>query len=431
MPPSPSLSSSSTRPNFTFPTLESISNTEFTFRSLPRPEAPLSFLPGSSPSPLWKRRRAIADVDGEHSCLHKKKRRLRLFLITSRLSPQYSYPATNIVDRGSSKIAVWAKQRALGRNILRKAAILNRIRRQSISALETAGGMGRVLVEQEKEQEQLHLAKLTLMYGSHDSATQPIGKDSIGLPEVVETRNGEQIRSAESSPANSTGSPSPPLRACDEDGAREYRSPNDAYADYNALSKLPRPVHLPLPPSPLGLSNYDALDLEDEIPDPYSHLDEEYEAEEQEEAGLENPFAPCFPFPCDDVDTRRASQQSHGNASILEPEEPAVAGYDQVEEGSDVLWPTSRQNHDRSADTEPPSSSSPDFQAPSANAFSDAIPQSPNTSSLLGPTSSSPNFAGLYVTSDVEERKVNANHAIEMEKEKERQRRLMFMSFGS
>ncbi|OAG03187.1 uncharacterized protein CC84DRAFT_1061139, partial [Paraphaeosphaeria sporulosa] len=142
----------------------------------------LLFLPASPPSPLCKRRRAIADVDGEHSCLHKKKRRLRLFLITSRLSPQFSHPATNIVDRGSSKIAVWAKQRALGRNILRKAAILNRIRRQSICALETAGGLGRVFVEQEKEQEQLQLARLTLLYGSHDSATQPIRKEDLGLP---------------------------------------------------------------------------------------------------------------------------------------------------------------------------------------------------------------------------------------------------------
>ncbi|KAL1604849.1 hypothetical protein SLS60_004389 [Paraconiothyrium brasiliense] len=429
MPPSPSLSSSSTRPNSTFPTPEGISNTEFTFRTLPQPEAPLSFLPGPSPSPLWKRRRSTADVDGEHSCLQKKKRRLRLFLITSRLSPQYSYPATNIVDRGSSKIAVWAKQRALGRNILRKAAILNRIRRQSISALETAGGLGRVLVEQEKEQEQLHLAKLTLMYGSHDSATQPIGKDSIGLPEVVETRAGEQIRSTESSPANSTGSPSPPLRARDEDGMREYRSPNDAYADYNTFSKLPRPAHSPLPPSPLGLSNYDALDLEDEYPDPYAHLDEEYEAEEQEETGVENPFAPYLPFPCNAVDTLRGSQQGHRNDSILEPDDPAVGDYDQVEEDADAVWLLSRPHHDRSVDTKPPSSSSPNVQESSANALSNATPQSPNTGPLLSPTSSSPNFAGMCVESDVEE--MNENLAIEMEKEKERQRRLMFMSFGS
>ncbi|KAF2705988.1 hypothetical protein K504DRAFT_363133, partial [Pleomassaria siparia CBS 279.74] len=90
----------------------------------------LSFLPPPSPPRSRKRGRAVADIDGEHSCLHKKKRRLRLFLITSRLSPQYSHPASNIVDRGSSKIAVWAKQKSADRYLLRKAAILNRIRRQ-------------------------------------------------------------------------------------------------------------------------------------------------------------------------------------------------------------------------------------------------------------------------------------------------------------
>jgi hypothetical protein len=81
-----------------------------------------------------KRSRAIADVDSERSCIQKKKQRLRLFFITSPLSPQFSYPATNIVDRGGSKIAVWAKQKALGRNLLRKAAILNYIRRRAGSA---------------------------------------------------------------------------------------------------------------------------------------------------------------------------------------------------------------------------------------------------------------------------------------------------------
>lgn len=290
MRPSCSTPSPPTRPEFTFPALV---NTEFTFRTSPRPKVTLSFSPPPQPQPQsWKRPRPLADVDGEHSCLHKKKRRLRLFLITSRLSPQFSHPATNIVDRGSSRIAVWAKQRALGRNILRKAAILNRIRRQSISALETAGGLGRVLVEQEKEQEQFQLARLTLMYGSHDSATRPVSKMcGIGLPDVVETRSGEQINSGRSSPANSTGSPSQPLHARDENDVDEYRSPNDAYAHSHVYATSPRPSYLPMPPSPLGLSNYDALDLEDEILDPYAHLDEEYDEEFQAEHDAENDWS--------------------------------------------------------------------------------------------------------------------------------------------
>ncbi|KAF9736543.1 hypothetical protein PMIN06_004825 [Paraphaeosphaeria minitans] len=389
MPPLSSPSSTPSRPTFTFPTLGNTSNTEFTFRILPRPEAPLSFPPGSPPSPPCKRRRATADVDGEHSCLHKKKRRLRLFLITSRLSPQFSHPATNIVDRGSSKIAVWAKQRALGRNILRKAAILNRIRWKSICALEMAGGRGRVFVEQKKEQEQLQLARLALLYGSRDSATQPIRKEDVGLPEVIETRTGEQVRSGGSSPASSTGSSSPPLDTCDVDSASEYRSPNDAYAYSSISSKPPRPAHLPLPPSPLGLSNYDALDLEDEIPDPYAHLDEEYEAAEQEEceADIWYPLEPPFPF-----------QPRHVDVNVLGSEERVIGDYDQVEEGADAIWPAVRQTHSRITDAEPPSSSSPNFTA--TNTAQIAVARSHNASSSLSPTSSSPNFADSGVTRD-------------------------------
>ncbi|KAF2190265.1 hypothetical protein K469DRAFT_560394, partial [Zopfia rhizophila CBS 207.26] len=142
----------------------------------------LSFPAQSSPLRPRKRCRAVTDVDGEYSSLHKKKRRLRLFLITSRLSSPFSHPATNIVDRGSSKIAVWAKQKALGRNLLRKAAILNRIRRQTVQAKETEEGLGRVFVEQEREQKQLELAKLAFIYGSHDTHTRPVIQRAPSFP---------------------------------------------------------------------------------------------------------------------------------------------------------------------------------------------------------------------------------------------------------
>ena len=270
----PSSSPPSSPPTQPHPSLPRLSSTEFTFRLSPRPRVPLHFPPQTPPvAPSWKRVRAVADVDGEHSSLHKKKRRLRLFLITSRLSPQFSHPATNIVDRGSSRIAVWAKHRALGRNILRKAAILNRIRRLTIHTLETAGGPSHVVVEQHKEQEQFQLARLTLMYGSHDSATRPMNRNHAS--DVVGTGWDKHTKSSVPLPAGPMDS-SPPARAdCDAEDASEYRSPNDAYAYSHAHPRTLRPSHLPLPPSPLGLSNYDALDLEDDILDPYAHLDEE------------------------------------------------------------------------------------------------------------------------------------------------------------
>jgi len=135
----------------------------------------------------FKRRRALSDVDGAGN-QERKKRRLRLHLITSRLSRPFSQPASNIVNRGNSKIAAWGKNKALGRNVLRKAAIMNRVRLRLSAAKD--------VMRQQQER-----------------------RETLALKEIV----------------------------------------------------VQKPRHeLPLPPSPLGLSNYDALDLEDDM------LDEEF-----------------------------------------------------------------------------------------------------------------------------------------------------------
>lgn len=133
----------------------------------------------------FKRRRALSDVDGGGS-EGRKKRRLRLHLITSRLSRPFSQPASNIVNRGISKIAIWgAKHKAPGsKHALRKAAIMNRVRMRMDDAKD-------FMREQEKSKEKVVLREIV------------IHKPRILLP----------------------------------------------------------------PPSPLGLSNYDALDLEDEMED--------------------------------------------------------------------------------------------------------------------------------------------------------------------
>ncbi|TVY83475.1 hypothetical protein LSUE1_G002414 [Lachnellula suecica] len=133
----------------------------------------------------YKRRRALSDVDGDGN-EGRKKRRLRLHLITSRLSRPYSQPATNIVNRSGSKITVLgAKNKALGRSELRKAAIMNRVRMRMDEAKD--------FIRMEHER----------------------GRAKLSMREIV-------------------------------------------------LQK-PRTHEPPLPPSPLGLSNYDAFDLEDEI----------------------------------------------------------------------------------------------------------------------------------------------------------------------
>ncbi|KAF2251860.1 hypothetical protein BU26DRAFT_561658 [Trematosphaeria pertusa] len=423
----------------------------------------LSFPSRPSPPRPRKRCRAAADVDGEHSSLHKKKRRLRLFLITSRLSPQFSHPATNIVDRGSSKIAVWAKQKALGRNLLRKAAILNRIRRQTISARETEMSLGRVLVEQEREQEQLKLAKLAFIYGSHDTHTRPVLAKGDSFPPAYAVRSGDHFELSGPSPDGSptaSPSPSPPLRGRDADGVAEYRSPNDAYSYSPPRSTSPRRSYLPLPPSPLGLSNYDAFDVEDDIPDPYAHLDDEYEtgdydAEVREDAhsstSSRQPSAPAASPSRRDTEAEKTPPQTfYSDFSVLDPGEPVVGDYDQVDHGADAVWPSAFV-------VDPPqasggtrlSSTSPDFPALFATAQGVLAPLSPNFSSVplepvVSPTSSSPNFAPFSVT--VDDRGTGRDPVSPLldppevllrredgdrEQEKERQRNFMFMQFGS
>ncbi|EPE29533.1 hypothetical protein GLAREA_00693 [Glarea lozoyensis ATCC 20868] len=163
----------------------------FTFGLCSSPSIKFSF---NDPLPLvlpthqsFKRRRALSDVDGGGN-EGRKKRRLRLHLITSRLSLPFSQPATNIVNRGVAKVAVWRpKNNTLGRSELRKAAIMNRVRKRMDAAKDF------MRLEQEK------------------------GRAPLSFREVV-------------------------------------------------LQK-PRIHEMPLPPSPLGTSNYDALELEDEFDD--------------------------------------------------------------------------------------------------------------------------------------------------------------------
>ena len=138
------------------------------------------------PAPSLKRPRALSDIDGEHSCGCKKKRRLRLILVTSRLSRPFSAPATNIADKGSCKVAVLAKQHPLARNVLRKVALLNSVRKavaQAIAvvatAAATAGAVGPTCRRRppalDPRRTELELARLLGMYRLCDPS--PARKD--------------------------------------------------------------------------------------------------------------------------------------------------------------------------------------------------------------------------------------------------------------
>lgn len=381
------------------------------FGTNPVPDMGLTFLPRPQPRPR-KRSRAAADIDGEHSCMQKKKRRLRLFLITSRLSPQFSHPATNIVDRGSSKIAVWAKQKSLGRNLLRKAAILNHIRRRSVCSEEADGKLGCVLVEQERERKELALATLEFKHGSVDTYTRPVTSRNPSVPPAAAIRSGDRFIVSGSPTGSPTSSrspsptpPSPPLDGIPENRHPVYSSPNEAYEYPLPRAQLPRRDYLPLPPSPLGLSNYDAFDADGDIPDPYSHFDDDDDEPSTYLFG-DDENADTVPFsPSAGTSTLSSTMQTRDNqaletppqnanstSSTLNHAEPVLGDYDQVEEGAGTVWPSTLAQEHSAATT---GSTLPDFNALFATAPSkraDSFATSPNFRPTIAHASISPNF---------------------------------------
>lgn len=414
--------SSGTVPTPLFDSIIEYQQSPFVFSPPSLPDMGLTFLPRPLPRPR-KRSRAATDIDGEHSCMQKKKRRLRLFLITSRLSPQFSHPATNIVDRGSSKIAVWAKQRSLGRNLLRKAAILNHIRHRALCTRASGKMPGHTFVEQEREQEELALAKLEFNHGNVDTYTRPVTLRTASVPPAVAIRTGGRFvvsGSPSSSPSSSRSPsptpPSPPLGGRREGHMSDYASPNEAYAHLLPIAQIPRRDYIPLPPSPLGLSNYDAFDADDDARDLYSRFDEDEDGDEHvpvhifgdEDDADEVPFTPSIVTATSSSTLQTTVSHSNtplppmqSDMEILNHGEPVIGDYDQVEQGAEAVWPSVSSGEL----TMPPTvgSTSPNFAALLATAppkRADSFATSPNfrpTISKRPSTSISPNF--LPITS--------------------------------
>lgn len=141
--------------------------------------------PSSEPLPLLKRPRPRADVDGEDSeNIQKKKRRLRLNLITSRLSKPYAAPATHIISRSALRIGIWARQKVLGRNLLRKVACLNSIRIKRLAARES-------------EKRQSDFARMVSMYDNdtvaNDSRKQQSSPTNASLPRQYSSPSPSQL----------------------------------------------------------------------------------------------------------------------------------------------------------------------------------------------------------------------------------------------
>ena len=111
----------------------------FTFRANEESSKSLRFAPPPTIPVVRntsKRLRARNDVDWEDSGdIQKKKRRLRLDLITSRLSRPYAVPTTNIV--GPFKFVKWTRGMRLGKTALRKVASMNWARLRCVEKTNT------------------------------------------------------------------------------------------------------------------------------------------------------------------------------------------------------------------------------------------------------------------------------------------------------
>ncbi|KAL8730377.1 MAG: hypothetical protein Q9166_004142 [cf. Caloplaca sp. 2 TL-2023] len=165
-----------------------------------------------------KRIRLQADVEGEDSVdIQRKKRRLRVDLVTSRLSQPYASPATHIISsHRRQRLGPWARPRYRVRSPLRRAAIFNAIRVRKTMARQIG-------------HKEVHL--LTRLGPEQES-------DNLEIDLVIE-------------------------------GIRTTRD--------SSPKGYPPQHHVPPLPSPLGPSSYDAFDEEE---DPFDENDTEINDEE-------------------------------------------------------------------------------------------------------------------------------------------------------
>lgn len=206
--------------------------------------------------------------------------------------------------------------------------------------------------------------------------------------------------------------PSPPLNGAQAGHVSDYRSPNEAYAQLLPTPSTPRRDYIPLPPSPLGLSNYDAFDADDDISDRYSRFDEDEDGDDDvpvhmfgdEDDADDVPFTPSV-VTATSTSTLQTIEGNMPNTplppmqlgmDILDHGEPVIGDYDQVEQGAEAVWPSVSSSELAVAPTI--GSTSPNFAALLATAPSkraDSFATSPNfrpTMPRPPPTSTSPNF---------------------------------------
>ncbi|KAL1615892.1 hypothetical protein SLS54_008726 [Diplodia seriata] len=235
-----------------------------------------------------KKKRKRTDNDAGTAGPIRKKRRLRLTLITSRLSQPFAVPTTHIADRGRSRIAAWAKQQKKapwGRALLRKAATLNRATRRSV---EQRAGQSPNMIPAELEmllrRKGVEMARLAWLRGSLATvnSTRP-----VDFP--LQYAHQQQPTSSLGGTAAHTSTTTSTAMAT---ANRVVESPNFRYNCY-----------APSPPSPLRQSNYDSEGTgeeveqdgvrwsEDDAEQPKGKVEEEKKEEKGQREGEENESA--------------------------------------------------------------------------------------------------------------------------------------------
>lgn len=225
-----------------------------------------------------KRKRTNNDAAGAGPI--RKKRRLRLTLITSRLSQPFAVPTTHIADRGRSRIAAWAKQqkKALwGRALLRKAAVLNRA---TLRSVELRAGQSPNIVPAELEmllrRKGIEMARLARLRGSLATvnSTRPV---DFPLPHSEQQQQEPARLFSGEVPRATTAATAAVATAV---ARRVVESPNFRYNCY-----------APSPPSPLRQSNSESMGTNEEDKHHKTHENQEEtevpKREEEKEEGKE------------------------------------------------------------------------------------------------------------------------------------------------
>ncbi|KAL8692647.1 MAG: hypothetical protein Q9218_002380 [Villophora microphyllina] len=185
----------------------------------------------SNPQSILKRIRPQTDVDGENSVnTQRKKRRLRVDLVTSRLSQPYATPPTHIISRKALRLGPWARPRYRVRSPLRRAAILNAFRARRTAARHLEFKEDNLLTNLKSPQESEHLEV--------DLITEGIRTPREPSPEHQLPQHYSPPLPSPLGPSNYAAFDEEDDRFDDDDGAEDSDDGDSVYSNFNCLGDM-------------------------------------------------------------------------------------------------------------------------------------------------------------------------------------------------